>query len=258
MARYGDKNIGIDDSEFQRKAKALAKVWKIDEVEFINNQSRLLAREAGKFTLPFASFPDWHKGTSVGSKQDIEQGEWAIYYDLKRIFAPIGDGPALKESRKNKGGPVYRNGRIRFAGVAKGMADMRFWHRKNTGARGRTKKLDDNGAMLVGWSLFNQYYETQKRKAGIAKASFWKASMGFKGSQATTPKIKRHLSKASGVGRLVKANKGPEGLIKAKAEGIWNTNKFIPHLRRNRLKKALKRLEILAKKAGRKAKFKTT
>lgn len=260
MARgkYGDNNVGIDISEFQRKAKKIAKVYGVDEKEFISDQSRLLAREAAKFTPPFAGgvLPSWNKGTAVGSKADIEEGEWAIYTDLEKIFAPIQDNNAAKIAKYNKGGPIYRGGQIVHAGIAKNMGDMAAWHRKNKRANGRARSLPINGALLVGESLFEKYAATQKKKAGIAKAAFVKAASGFKGKNPATPKIKRHLTKATGSGRLAKTQKGWDGLISAMADGLYHTKRFLPHLMRNRLKKAVKRLEYIGRQSAKKAGFK--
>jgi len=253
---YGKNNIGIDDSEFQRKAKKLVKKYGISEKEFIKDQSRLLAREAAKFTPPFAVFPDWNKGTAVGSKADIEQGEWAIYYDLKKIFAPVGDDTITKKLKYYKGGPVYRRGAIVFAGIARNVSEMKKWHSNNKRANGRTRDLPSNGAMLCGWSLFNKYAKTQQKKAGIAKAAFWKASLGFGGKSPATPKIKRHLATTSGSGIMVKTRKGHDGKITARADGLFHTMRFLPHLRRNRLEKAVKRLEYIGKKVAKESGFK--
>ena len=83
--KYKKNNVEIDDSVFQERVKRLARKFKVDEKQFIKDQSRLYARDAARFTPPFKEFPDWQRGTSVGSKADIEAGESAIKKEIKRI-----------------------------------------------------------------------------------------------------------------------------------------------------------------------------
>lgn len=257
MARRKYKEIGVDDSVFQEKVVKLARKFKVDEKQFIKDQSRLLAREAAKFTPPFASFPDWHTGTNIGSKADIEEGEWAIDTDLRRIFEVLPDDVIWKEHKYSKGGPIYRHNKIRSPGVIINAFKMHQWHRDNKRANGRTRKLRRPGIPWVGESLFYEYLKSQQASVGMAKASFLKASLAFGGKSSATPKIKRHLARTTGNGQLVKTSRGYDGLMRAKAEGLYHLIRLLPHLRRNRTKKAEKRLEILAKKAVKSAGFKT-
>ena len=257
MPRRKYKDVEIDDSVFQERVVKLARKFKVDEKQFIKDQSRLLAREASKFTPPFSKFPDWHRGTSVGSKDDIEQGEWAVYNDLKRIFEVLPDDVIWKEHKYSKGGPVYRFNTIRSPGVITNAFKMHQWHRDNKRPNGRTKKLKRPGIPWVGESLFHEYVKSQQASVGMAKASFLKASLAFGGKSSATPKIKRHLARTSGSGSLVKTGKGYDGHMVARAEGLYHLKRLLPHLRRNRTKKAEKRLEILAKKAIKESGFKT-
>lgn len=257
MPRYGNKHIGIDDSVFQDRVVKLSRKFKVDEKQFIKDQSRLLARDAARFTPPFAQFPDWNKGTNVGTKADIEQGEWAVINDLKRIFEVLPDAVIWKEHKYSKGGPVYRFNTIRSPGVITNAFKMHQWHRDHKRSDGRTKKLKRPGIPWVGESLFSEYAKSQQASVGMAKASFLKASLAFGGKSSATPKIKRHLGRTNGSGRLVKTGKGYDGLMSAQAEGLYHLKRLLPHLRRNRTKKAEKRLEILAKAAAKSSGFKT-
>lgn len=254
MRKYSD--VGIDDAVFQRRAVKLARKFRVDEKKFINDQSRLLARDAARFTPPFKNFPDWHKGTAIGSKEDIEEGEWAVYTDLRRIFEVIPDDAIWKEHKYSKGGPIYRKGEIRSPGVITDAFTMHRWHRDNKNSRGRTRRLKRPGIPWVGESLFEEYLKSQQASVGMAKASFLKASLAFGGKPAATPKIKRHLARASGSGHMKKTSKGHEGIMTASAEGLYHLVRLLPHLRRNRVKKAEKRLEILTKAAAKQAGFK--
>jgi hypothetical protein len=257
MPRRKYKEIGIDDSVFQERVVKLARKFKVDEKQFIKDQSRLLARDAARFTPPFAQFPDWHKGTHIGTKADLVEGEWAVYKDLRRIFEVLPDSVIWKEHKYSKGGPIYRHNAIRSPGVITDGFKMHQWHRDNKRPNGRTKKLKKPGIPWVGESLFYEYLKSQQASVGMAKASFLKASMAFGGKSSATPKIKRHLARTSGSGNLVKTGKGYDGHIRAKAEGLYHLIRLLPHLRRNRTKKAEKRLEILAKKAVKSSGFKT-
>lgn len=257
MPRRKYKDVGIDDSVFQKRVVKLARKFKVDEKQFVKDQSRLLARDAARFTPPFAKFPDWHRGTHVGTKADLEMGEYAVDWDLRRIFAPISDKKAWNEFRKSKGGPVYRHNTIRSPGVITNVFKMHQWHRDNKRLNGRTKKLKRGGVPWVPESLFNEYVKSQQASVGMAKASFLKASLAFGGKSSATPKIKRHLARTSGSGSLVKTGKGYDGHMVARAEGLYHLKRLLPHLKRNRTKKAEKRLEILAKKAIKESGFKT-
>ena len=259
MARYGDKNVGIDYSEFQRKAKALVKVWKLEEKDFIKDQSRLLAREASKFTPPFAGgkFPSWSKGTAVGTKADIEAGENRIKRDIKSICFIVPDKVAWDEHMRSKGRPVYRKGVIVAPGVITNGIKLFRWHQDNIQKNGRTKKLNVPNLPWVGRALADEYIKEMQKHAGAAKAAFLKTSLSFGGKSSAPPKIKRNLGKVAGSGRLITTRKGTEGLLSARADGLYHTNKLVPQLMRNRLEKALKRLQILAKAAAKKAKLKT-
>ena len=74
----------FDDTVFQQRAAALARNLGKDEFEFVKQQTGLLAREVARHTPPFAVFPSGG-GTSLGTRADKVQGEWAVYIDVKWI-----------------------------------------------------------------------------------------------------------------------------------------------------------------------------
>ena len=256
MPRYGGKNVYIDDSVFQRKAKKLAKQFGVDQKEFIKDQTGLLAREAARFTPPWAGFPKF-TGNSVGTAKDIKAGEWAIYNDIKKICAVISDDAAERARKYSKGGPIYRKGRIVSPGVLASMSSISQHHKSNKRGRGRTRDLPSNQVPWVGESIFNAYVKTQQNKAGIAKASFYKASLALGAKGPAVKGIKRHVIIADGTGKVMSSRKGPYGLISAKADGLFHTMRFLPQLKTNRLKKAVKRLEYIGRQSAKKSGFKT-
>ena len=256
MPRRGN-NAYVDDSVFQQKAKKLARKLGVDEYEFVKEQTGLLAREVAKMTPPYASFPSLVKGTSVGTAKDIKAGEWAVYNDIKQICFIVPDDVAERTRRATKGGPVYRRGKIVAPGVISSMSLLSAWHRKNKGLNGRTKDLDVPLLPWVGETLFVNYAKTQQKEVGIAKAAFYKASLALGAKGAAVAGIKRHLAKTTGSGRMTKARKGPAGNISGSADGLWHTNRHLPALQRNRLIKAVKRLEYIGKKAAKESGFKT-
>ena len=264
-AKYRDNNVGIDYSGFQRKAKALVKVWKLEEKDFIKDQSRLLARDAARWTPPWSggkkafSQLQNRKGTAIASKADIEAGENAIKGDIKRICYVVRDRTVWEWREKygdnaliyNKlGVPVAR-------GVITNGTKLYRWHQDNKRKDGRTKdNLKPPNMPAVGRELINEYIKDMQKHVGVAKASLLKTAMSFGDKGSGPAKIKRHVGKATGSGRLITTQKGTEGLLSARADGLYRTNQLVPHLMRNRLEKALKRLQILAKAAAKKAKLK--
>ena len=251
-------DIEIDSSVFEQKARLLAKKLGKSEREFVKDQAGLLARDVAKMTPPYANkkLPSLKVGTSVGSKADIEAGENAIYWDLKKIYEVLPDDVIWKEHKHSKGGPIYRYGSIRSPGVITDVFKLHRWHRENRNSRGRTKKLKRPGIPWVGESLFTEYLKSQQASAGMAKACFLKASIPLRKKSTATPKIKRHLSRAKGSGRVIKDSKGSVGIISGKARGLSHVYRHIPELKKNRLYKAVKRGEILMREAAKDSNFK--
>lgn len=251
-------DIEIDSSVFEQKARMLAKKLGKNEREFVKDQSGLLAREVAKMTPPYANktLPSLKVGSSVGSKADIEAGEFAVYNDLKKIFEVLPDDVIWKEHHKSKGGPIYRHGKVRSPGVITDAFKLHRWHRENRDYRGRTKNLKRPGIPWIGESLFIEYVKSQQASVGMAKAAFLKASIPLRAKSTATPKIKRHLSRVKGSGRVVKDSNGSTGMISGRARGLSHVYRHIPELKRNRLKKAVLRGEYLMKKAAKDSKFK--
>ena len=256
MARYGGNDVVIDDSEFQRKAKKLAREHGVDEREFIKEQTGLLARDAAKFTPPWASFPRF-TGTGVGTAKDIKIGKIAIKNDLKKICTVIKDKQVINWAKKQKNG-IYSKG-IKVAPFAiDDEADLKRWHRSNMRGRGRTSDMAYNLRPWVYSAVFNKHLKKEQSKVGIAKASFVKASLDL-GAKGTAPKaVMNNLSKPSGSGKIIKTAKGPHGVLSARAEGLFHTKRFLPQLMTNRLKKAVKRLQYIGRQSAKNAGFKTT
>jgi len=257
MPRYGNNKVYVDDSVFQQKARKLAKQLGVDEHKFVKEQTGILAREVAKMTPPYAKFPSVYKGTSVGTAKDIKQGEWAVLNDLRKICFVVKNNIAERAHRHAKGGPVYRLGKIVAPGVIVNIGDLATWHKRNEDHKGRTKGLDVPLLPWVGESLFLKYAKSQQKNVGIAKAAFYKASLQLGAKGAAVKGIKRHIATTSGGGKMAKSSKGPYGLISGQAKGLWHVNKHLPALERNRLIKAVKRLEYVNRQASKKAGFKT-
>lgn len=261
MPRYGNNKIYIDDSEFQRKARKLAKKLGVDEYDFVKEQTGLLAREVAKMTPPYASFPSLYKGTSIGTAKDIKHGKFAVLKDLKQICFVVPEEVAERVHRQTKGGPIWRrdtsgSNKIVAPGVITNLGALRSWHHSNENARGRTRKLQVPHLPWVGDKLFDQYVKSQQANVGIAKAAFWLASVALGAKGAAPAAVKKIAYKSSGGGSMHKTIKGPYGLIDGKARGLSHTLKHLPKLRRNRLIKAVKRLEYISRKAVKASGFK--
>lgn len=257
MARYGGKDVVIDDSEFQRKAKKLAKQYGVDEKEFIKDQTGLLAREVAKFTPPWASFPK-HTGTGVGTAKDIKAGKMAVLYDLYKILSPRKKGVVTWAKKTFQNRPIYIKGKVVAPFAIDDAGELEAWHSQQQMPNGRTRKLAKDQRPWVSQPLFNRHVKQEQAKVGIAKAAFVKASIQL-GAKGTIPKaVLDNLNKPSGSGNVGKTAKGPQGIITGRADGLWHTKRFLPELMTNRLKKAVKRLEYIGRESAKKAGFKTT
>lgn len=257
MPRYGNNKVYVDDSVFQQKARKLARKLGVDEHKLVKEQTGILAREVAKMTPPYAKFPSLYKGTSVGTAKDIKQGEWAVYNDLRKICFVVPDNVAERTHRYAKGGPVYRRGGIVAPGVIVSIGELAKWHKRNEDHKGRTKDLDVPHLPWVGESLFLKYVKSQQKNVGIAKAAFYKASLQLGAKGAAVKGIKRHIATTSGKGSMTKTAKGPYGLISGAAKGLWHVKRHLPALERNRLIKAVKRLEYINRQAIKESGFKT-
>ena len=256
MAKFSSENLSVDFSEFQRKAKALARVYGIDEKSFIKEQSGLLAREAARFTPPYISLPKFN-GTSVGTAKDIKLGKTAVFYDLLKICSPRKAATIKWAQKSFKGGGIY-SGRERVArGIIETESELNTWHSSQKKQNGRTRKLAKSDRPWVSQVIFNRYLKKEQAEVGTAKAAFVRASMGFDAKGAVPLAVKKNLLSTSGKGTLIKTSKGWDGNIQGRADGLFHTVKFMPQLMTNRLKKAIKRLEYIGKNGAKKAGFKT-
>ena len=258
MARYGGKDVVIDDSEFQRKAKKLAREYGVDEREFIKDQTGLLAREVAKFTLPWASGKPKHTGTGVGTAKDIKAGKMAVLYDLYKILSPRKKGTVTWAKKTFQNRPIYIKGKVVAPFAIDDAGELESWHARWQQPNGRTTKLAKDQRPWVSQPLFNKHVKKEQAKVGIAKAAFVKASLQL-GAKGTIPKaVMDNLNKPSGSGKVDKTSKGPQGLISGRADGLFHTKRFLPELMTNRLKKAVKRLQYIGRQSAKNAGFKTT
>ena len=251
------KDIDIDDSVFQKRARALARNLGKDEKEFIKQQTGILAREVARMTPPFASFPKLSNSASVGSAKDIKAGKWAVYIDVAQICTVKTKGEITKAVKSWGTGPIiYGKGRVIAKGIIDNASTLHAWHKTNQGANNRTKPLTGSNRYWVSAPVFKAYVKTQQANVGTAKAAFYKAAMAL-GAKVTAPAgVRNNKANAVGTGTVKKESKGSKGIVTGRAGGLFHTNKFLPMLRRNRLIKAVKRGEFLMKKAAKDSNFK--
>jgi hypothetical protein len=255
MARRSGKGIIIDDSTFQKKARALARKLKIDEYDFVKEQTGLLARDVAKYTPPFASFPT-KGGKSVGTSKDAKQGKMAVLQSIAQIVTVKETGVLRWAKKTFKGKPIYR-GKVMIAqGIIESESELAQWHRRNRRRNGRTLPLKGDQKYWVSKRLFNRYVKAEQKKVGIAKATFAKAALQLGAKGKTLGFISQHFGRASGAGRMARTGKGPYGLIRGSSPGLWHVFKRIPTIERDRLIKAVKRLEFIGKQAAKKSGFK--
>lgn len=254
MARRG-KGIVIDDSTFQKRARALARKLKVDEYAFVKEQTGLLARDVAKYTPPFASFPS-KGGKSIGTSKDAKAGKMAVLQSIAQIVTVKETGVIRWAKKTFKGKPIYRGKKLIALGIIESESELGSWHRRNRRANGRTRPLKGDQRYWISKRLFNRYVKAEQKKVGIAKATFAKAGMllGSKGKSLAF--ISQHFSRANGSGRMARTSKGAYGLIRGSSPGLWHVFKRIPTIERDRLIKAVKRLEFIGKAASKKAGFK--
>ena len=253
MAR--GKDIDIDDSVFQQKARLLARKLGKDEKEFIKQQTGILAREVAKFTPPFDTFPN-NKGTAIGKKADEKMGKWAVYIDIKWICT-IKPANVIAKAKQSWGsGPIIYGGKTISKGVIDDVGSLRAWHNANQRANNRTKALKGPMRYWVSDTVFAAYVKEEQKKVGIAKAAFAKASVALGAKGAVPAWVKKHMGIVSGTGTVQKDTKGSKGIITGRAGGLFHTISKLPAIRKNRLIKAVKRGEFLMRKAAKDSNFK--
>lgn len=254
MARRG-KNVIIDDSVFQKKARALAKRFKVDEYDFVKEQTGLLARDVAKYTPPFAIYPSKGK-TTIGSKQDLHTGIESVRSDILQIVYGQEQKVINWAIRRFGTRPTYRGSRQTSKGVLLSVHELRRWHEKNRRANGKTRPLKAEDRHWVSYAILDNYIDSEIEKVGISKAAFARASLAL-GAKGSVPAwVKRHLNFATGFGRMANTSKGPYGVVRGSAPGLWHVFPKLQMIQRDRLIKAVKRLERIGKDAAKKAGYK--
>ena len=254
MARRG-KGIVIDDSTFQKRARALARKLKVDEYDFVKEQTGLLARDVALFTPPYLKFPRFTR-KDVGNPKDLLAGRIAVQRDVQQICTVKRVGTIRWAQKTFQGKPIYRGGRQVALGVIDTVAELAVWHRRNQRRGGHTEPLMGEDRYWVASNIFREYLRYQKSNVGIAKSAFLKASLQLGAKGAINPAIKKHVGKTQGQGRMARTDKGAYGLISGRAKGLSHVFRILPMLERNRLIKAVKRLEFIGRAASKKAGFK--
>ena len=256
MARRG-KGIVIDDSTFQKRARRLAKWLKVNEYDFVKEQTALLAKETARFTPPYAVYPrkKESKGTAIGKKEDEFKGQKAIKNSVENVVFVQEDAVIDFMLERFGTRPTYKGKRQTSLGVIRDKSQLYRLHQRMRRPSGRT--LPMRGIRhWVKRSFLDQYLEEQYKKVGISKAAFAKAGMML-GMKAKVPKwVKRHLGKVSGSGRMARTSKGAYGIIRGNAPGLWHTSREVSKLQRDQLIKAVGRLRRIARAESKKAGFK--
>lgn len=253
--------VRVSDGVFQSKIRKLARIAKVEEFGFVQEQGGLYARDLAKATPPFAKGKGGKgqinlKRQALGSKKDQEQGQFALLGDLEQIFS-VQEPEVIEWAAKQfKSGPTYRGRRRTSRGVAYDLGAVERFHRANQNARGRTRSLKHAQRMWVSRVLIRKYYESKVKNVGKAKAALAKASIQF-GSKAPVPAwVSKHVSSATGSGRMVQTAKGPSAQIRASAAGLQHIDGKIPFIQNFRLVAMEKRLLFITKANAKKAGFK--
>ncbi len=250
------KHFELDDAVFQSKIRKLAKKWKIDEKEFVQDQGAMYWRDLARFIPPYKSFPG--RGTTLGDKADQMAGKLAIEYDLKKLFfAPEGRVFNWAESTFPTG-EIYKGRKVIGAGVIKSIGQMRRFHNANRLKNGRTRNLKGFQQMWVDEAMFDTYKFIVQRDVGIAKASMAKGVLRLKPNIKGIPAwVRNQMGKAIGNSRMAKVNNSWTAFFTAKAFGLQHLSMgTINIVRRGRLKAMETRLKFLFKQAAKESKFK--
>lgn len=245
-------SLEVDSKTFTKRAKKFLDDLGKKEKDFIREQTSFLARDLAKFTPPYVTFPTGNKNT-VGTAKDIAQGKKAVELALRSI-CKARKKKTINWARKAFGnGPIIINGKQIGHGVIDDMNALHTWHKKNRNMFGRTKRVAENERPFVFKTLLNKYIKLQKQNVGIAKASFYKASLHLGGKHNAVRAIKMGLAKGTGKGKVNKDSKGYEGSVYGLAKGAYRTKNHLPNLRKDRQIKAIARLKILASKQAKEA-----
>lgn len=247
-------SLDIDDKTFAKRSKKLLDDLGRETKPFVREQSALLARDLAKYTPPFDTFPKGNSNT-VGTSKDIQKGKRALSIGLYSI-CHIRKRKTINWAKKAfNGGPVFINGKQIASGIIEDIATLSKWHYSNKDIKGRTKFVPPSERPFVFKTVFNKYLKIRLKDVGVAKASFYKASLHLGGKHNAVRQIKIALGKGTGKGTLKKTQKGYTGQILGLAKGAYNTKKHLPMLQKDRNIKALKRLKILASKLAKETKL---
>jgi len=253
MAKRG-KGVVIDDNVFQHRARKLARLYKVEENEFVREQTALLARDVAKYTPPFEDFPSKGRG-SIGTGKDKKAGINAIDRDINYITTAQKPA-AIKWALKTFGAgrPILKGRKEISKGVLTSVSELRRWHKQNRLARrGTTKPLQHDQKYWVSEQIVRKYKKSEGVNVGLSKAAFAKAAMQL-GSKATIPAwVKKNLGRVSGRGKTVRTSRGAHGLISGKAPGLAHVKRLLPMIESDRLIKATKRLQILKRTVAKKS-----
>lgn len=253
------KGMQVDDSILRHKIKKLLKQLNIDEKDFVKEETGFLARDFAKFTPPYAVFPS--RGTSIGTGKDKKAGEFAILGDLTRIFfVPDNDGVYDWALREFTSGNIYKKGRIIGLGVARSIAEMEAHHNRMRNPRtGRIRRIKLEQTLWVSARLFKKYYNEEKKKVGLSKASLAKSAVFFNPKIRVPAWVSRHFGFARGSARLDVKKSKPSGIFRASAPGLIHVSAgTISRVNKGRLlamdKKLTKMFKATARRVGFKAK----
>lgn len=258
MPRYGGQNAYVDDSVFQRQAKRLAKRLKVDEHDFVKAQSGLLARDIARLTPPYQNFPGFGNKSSIGTTADMMAGKEAIRIDVRSIVIVIKDEDVPGIVKKYGKGAIYGKDGVVAPGILQSQQELKKWHKEMSNTRGRVRKVSMPNIPFVGENTFVSYLKQEYKDVGIAKAAMYGASVGLQAKGAALVAIKKHVPKSGGRGFMTKTSEGSTGNISGSADGLFHVIRHLPKLRTDRLKKAVKRLQYIAKAMAKKSGFKTS
>jgi hypothetical protein len=260
----GKTGITLDDGEYRRKIKAMAKKLKIVEKDLVQEQGALHAIDMAKRTPPFVRFPG---GRSIGTKADYIQGVEAISQDLLNICRPkdaglidfcakaFGVGFTDKEIR-GRGGRITR---YSYARIGRSVQEIHRWHEQHRQpSSGRTFYRQSIKTMWVDEDMLDDYIAWRIRAIGTAKAAFFGAAKKLDpGNKTRAPAwVKKHVGKSGGTGRVVFDSKGPTATYSASAAGLQVPIRSVKRVTSNRLKAMVKRMKYLARQSAKKSGFK--
>lgn len=262
-----NKPFTLNDGVFQSKLRKMAKKAKIDEKDFIKEQSALFLRdlisitppiEAGTFGLTRTTISKKTGKKSVrarpiGTKGDREQGEGALRIDLLYIFSPQKPDVISWAFSKFGRGKLRRGEKITGAGIALTSSEIRKWHRKNLDRRGRTRPLPTEDRLWVSEKLLDNYFKIEKKDVGTAKASLAKAMKAINPRQSVPKWISNNFSRTTGRGSLSVSSKGPTARSKSSAYGLDQVVGKLKSVEKWRSEAMEKRMLNLIKANARKA-----